>query len=909
MPHQNKIVFSDALLQTPTALAAALSPPASKGHFDELRGHAAATAAALAEAPSELPSQSSSQSPSQSLSQSQFQAGSGQFQSQSGLQSQSQSQSQSLPQSTGSSESTPTLSQHWSTFFNFLGHAGFSDLDHRTANLRRQIRDNGVTYNVYADTNGPQRPWSLDLFPLIISPEDWSAIEAGVKQRTRLLNAVMADVYGAQTLLHKGLLPTALVQGHPGYLRAMQGMQPAGNMFLHIAAFDMTRGPDGKWWVVGQRTQAPSGLGYLLENRLSISMLFPEAFRGLQVQRLADSYQSLVSSMKALSPVADSRIVLLTPGPYNETYFEHAYLARYLGLTLVEGSDLLVRQERLYLKTLQGLEPVHGILKRLDDEFLDPLELRSDSTLGVPGLLQAVRAGNVQIANAPGSAFLESPALLGFLPALSEHLLGETLGLPSLSTWWCGEQAVMQDMLPQLKNCVIKPTYSGSRMESVIGHTLSQRGLDEWAGRILRNPDDYTVQAYMPLAQTPTWHGERIVPRSAMLRVFALPDGAGLWRVLPGGLARLAGKNENIASMQRGGSSADVWALAGKSEQVQRLAAANTEPTASALPPLRKQPVTSRAAENLFWLGRYTERAENSLRLAQITLQSLAGEDQSSQPLLAWVSHMAVTHALVLPDVPSADQAKRVFERSLIAALADLDGHASLGFNLRALKSAASAVRERLSQDQWHVIVQMNQDFFKRLESLASRHETHHDYSSSETLHALESTSNYLAAITGAQTDRMMRDDGWRLLSIGRHIERLATLSGALAASFETKAVYNNSGFSALIALFDSTITFHTQYQQRRDLPALLDLLVQDQDNPRSLSWVIKTMRTRLVKLADSPGENRADLASLLTLPNLQASSLASEFERCQSAALALSDAVSRRYFSHVSSASHSLGA
>ena len=886
VPHRHKPLFPESALGTPSDLALALASAASTDHFDELRG--------LHPAP-ETQSQT-------------------QLQNQLQIQPQGSGQRQSQSQSPGNVEppKSASLCSPWTSFFNFLGTSGFEDLNHRSANLRKQITDNGVTYNVYADANGPQRPWSLDLFPLIISSDDWSAIERGIKQRTRLLNAVMADVYGPQTLLHQGLLPAALVQGHPGYLRAMQGVQPAGNMFLHIAAFDMTRGPDGAWWVVGQRTQAPSGLGYLLENRLSISMLFPEAFRGMGVARLADSYESLINSMKALSPVANSRIVLLTPGPYNETYFEHAYLARYLGLTLVEGSDLLVRREKLYLKTLQGLEPVHGILKRLDDEFLDPLELRSDSTLGVPGLLQVIRAGNVQVANAPGSAFLESPALLGFLPALSKHLLGETLGLPSLSTWWCGEQAVMQDMLPQLKNCVIKPTYPGSRMESVIGHTLSQRGLDEWAGRILRHGEDYTVQAYMPLAQTPTWQGERIAPRSAMLRVFALPDGAGGWRVLPGGLARLAGKNENIASMQRGGSSADVWALGQAQTQPNpELVQSPTPvtPTQVAQPLLRKQPVTSRAAENLFWLGRYTERAENSLRLAQIILQSLAGEDQSSQPLMAWVSQMAVTHALVLPDVPSATQAKRVFERSLIAALADTDSHASLGFNLRALKSAAAAVRERLSQEQWHVIVQMEQDFFKRFESLAPGRDAHHDYSSIEALRALESTSNYLAAITGAQTDRMMRDDGWRLLSIGRHIERLATLSGALAASFETKAVFDNSGFSALVALFDSTITFHAQYQQRRDLPALLDLLVQDQDNPRSLSWVIKTMRARLSKLANDHCEAETNLSPTLMQPDLQAADLTGEFERCQAAALKLSDAVSRRYFSHASSASQSFGA
>ena len=894
MPHNNKTLFSVHDLEAPDTLAAALAPPASKGHFDELRGY-----------PHDQTSGSSSI-----------------------LQLQSQTQSQSnQTQTAATADPRAGLAPHWANFFNFLGTHGFHDLNHRTANLRRQIRDNGVTYNVYADANGPQRPWSLDLFPLIISPDDWAGIEAGIKQRTRLLNDIMADVYGPQNLLKQGLLPAALVQGHPGYLRAMQGVQPAGGMFLHIAAFDMARGPDGKWWVVSQRTQAPSGLGYLLENRLSISMLFSEAFQGMQVQRLADSYKALVDSMKTLSAVADSRIVLLTPGPYNETYFEHAYLARYLGLTLVEGSDLLVRGERLYLKTLQGLEPVHGLLKRLDDEFLDPLELRADSTLGVPGLLQVIRAGNVQVANAPGSAFLESSAMLGFLPALSEHLLGETLRLPSLSTWWCGEQAVMQDMLPQLKNCVIKPTYPGTGMESVIGHTLNQRALDEWAGRMLRHGEDYTVQAYLPLSQTPTWQGEKIASRSAMLRVFALPDGHGSWRVLPGGLARLAGKNENIASMQRGGSSADVWALGqpAKAEPtVEPSAPVDTEFVHGSSPPLhspvsmRKQPVTSRAAENLYWLGRYTERAENSLRLAQLTLQSLAGIDQSSAPLLAWLTDMAVSNALVLKSVPSASHAthaKRVFERSLIAGLGNTDTHASVGYNLRSLKNAASAVRERLSQEQWHVIVQMEQDFFRRCDVLSTG-STAHDYSSLEALRTLDVASSYLAAITGAQTDRMMRDDGWRLLSIGRHIERLGTLSGAMASGFETGAVFDDGGFSAIVAMFDSTITFHAQYQQRRDLGALLDLLVLSQDNPRSLSWVIKSLKSRLLKLPGNDPEDENSLAAKLpamtdtllnTSQNLQATELRTGFEECRASAFDLSDQVSQRYFSHASSGSHSL--
>ena len=896
MPHNNKPLSPTQALGSPGDLASSLAAGAAAGHFDELHGL-------------QIP-----------------------------LQNQTQTQSQPPTQSQSQASSVRSLAPAWTTFFNFLGADGFQDLNHRTANLRRQIRDNGVTYNVYADADGPQRPWSLDLFPLIISPEDWAGIESGIKQRTRLLNHIMADVYGPQNLLKQGLLPAALVQGHPGYLRAMQGVQPAGGMFLHIAAFDMARGPHGKWRVVSQRTQAPSGLGYLLENRLSISMLFSEAFQGMQVQRLAESYKALVDSMKTLSAMADSpnnaRVVLLTPGPYNETYFEHAYLARYLGLTLVQGSDLLVRGERLYLKTLQGLEPVHGLLKRMDDEFLDPLELRADSTLGVPGLLQVIRAGNVQVANAPGSAFLESSAMLGFLPALSEHLLGETLSLPSLSTWWCGEQAVMQDMLPQLKNCVIKPTYPGTGRESVIGHTLSQRGLDEWAGRILRNGEDYTVQAYLPLSQTPTWQGEKVAPRSTMLRVFALPDGQGSWRVLPGGLARLAGKNENMVSMQQGGSSADVWALGQptkadavfnapdvQQQQLEPKTAHSSHGYAPNLFKQPKQPITSRAAENLFWLGRYTERAENSLRLAQLTLQSLAGIDQSSAPLLAWLNDMAVSNALVLPSVPAATQmgqARRVFERSLIAGLGNLDTHASVGYNLRSVKSAASSVRERLSQEQWHVIVQMDQDFFRRCEVMAPAGSVSHDYSSLEALRTLDVASSYLAAITGAQTDRMMRDDGWRLLSIGRHIERLATLSGAMASGFKTGAVFDDGGFSAIVAMFDSTITFHAQYQQRRDLDALLDLLVISQDNPRSLSWVIKSLKSRLVKLSVNEPEGKSSLAARLPAlidalldasQNPNAHQLLAGLDACKTAALSLSDQISQRYFSHASTASQSMSA
>lgn len=800
------------------------------------------------------------------------------------------------------------LTPHWAAFFKHVGLEGMVDLNRRAESLARQLRDNGVTYNVYSDANGAQRPWSLDLLPMIVSPDSWATIEAGVLQRTRLLNAMLADIYGPQRLLAQGLLPAALVHGHPGYLRSMKGVQPLGDTWLHVAAFDLGRGPDGQWRVMSQRTQSPSGLGYLLENRLSISRQFPKAFAGLNIQRLAASYQGMLTGIRAMAPNGDNaRIALLTPGPYNETYFEHAYLARYLGLSLVEGNDLTVRDNRLFLKTLTGLEPVDALIKRLDDEWLDPLELRHDSALGIPGLLQVVRAGNVLLANAPGSALLESNALLGFLPAISRELLSEELLLPALATWWCGEQPALQRVLPQLRHGVIKPTYPGSPVFTLMGRSLSRNGLEKITGRMLHSPDEFTVQSFLPLSETPTWTGKHLSPRAAMLRVYALADGPQSWRVLPGGLVRLAQRGQLMASMQYGGSSADCWVMT--RGEVDRTSLLLSAPSTLDLAQTRR-PVTSRAAENLFWLGRYTERSENAVRLAQVILRNLHDEEPTTRPLQAWMTKQAKAQALVSDHVPGmlGYAAQRVFERSLIAALADAEGAHSVAYNLRSLRLASANVRERLSQEQRNLIEQAEHNFLEHSGPLGADTEA----TAQEALNALEGASEALAGITGTQTDRMMRDNGWRLLSIGRHIERLATLSQAMREAFETGSIHDPAGFEALVAQFDSTITFHSQYQQRRDVVALLDLLLVNRDNPRSLAWVLDTLRSRLRKLehdnpdfaerlfTDLPNPADWDLAHLSTPDSEeQHGDLLTVLQACETSAFLLSDALSQEHFSH----------
>ncbi|MBU3738148.1 MAG: A circularly permuted ATPgrasp family protein, partial [Rhodoferax sp.] len=766
------------------------------------------------------------------------------------------------PDAMDNGANSPLSTGLWGQFSDQVGAVSAHQLDQRLASLRRQIRDNGVTYNVYADEDGPQRPWSLDLFPLLVDASSWARIEAGVLQRMRLMERVLADVYGPQQLLARGLLPPALVQGHPGYLRELHGVEPVGGQRLQVAAFDLAHGPDGHWWLLGQRCQAPSGLGYLLENRLAVSAQFPQAFQALRVQRLAGTYRALMQSLRQRSPAGEqAHLALLTPGPYNETYFEHAYLARYLGLTLVEGSDLIVRDERLFLRTLRGLVPIDGLLKRVDDLYLDPLELKSDSTLGVPGLLQALRAGRVLVANMPGSALLESPALQGFLPGLAQHLMGETLSLPALPTWWCGERAAMLEVLARLREGVIKPTYPGApgqaSFEAVPGHALGPREIDEWTGRIVRHGADHTVQAYLPLSQMPTWQAGdranraagRVQARSVLLRVFAVSDPQGGWRVLPGGLARLANPADGVASMQRGGSSADVWAVTGEEVDASTLLTRSAPLAAGAQ---RIRPVTSRAAENLFWLGRYTERTENTLRLARLTLQCLNGEEVAEEPLTRWLGALAAHHGLLPPGVPAPAQGRRVFERALIAGLDAQDGGGSVGFNLRALRRAASAVRERLSQEHWRMIQRAEQTFSTECPPVRPGA----DPPVADAVRALSHCSDLMAAITGAQADRMTRDDGWRLLSTGRMIERLGFLSAALAEGLDTGAADHGSGFEAVVSLADSTITCHARYQQSRERQAWVELLVLDPDNPRSLAGVLQALRGRLSRLeARSTGE------------------------------------------------------
>ncbi len=489
---------------------------------------------------------------------------------------------------------------------------------------------------------------------------------------------------------------------------------------------------------------------------------------------------------------------------------------------------------------MEGLEPVHVVLRRLDDDWCDPLELRTDSTLGVPGLLQAARAGTVVVANALGSAFLESPAIQGFMPGIAQRLTGRPLLLPSLPTWWCGEAAAWDDVRHQLGDKFVRSTFPAG------GRTSQVR--DEQAGAIDDDPDAWTVQGKLRFSRAPIWGDGALVPRPAMVRVYAIADGGGRWHVLPGGMTRVAQREDSSVSMQRGGTSLDTWVLTDGpvdnfSMLPQRL---QVDDIAQ-----RRRPLSSRTGENLFWLGRYTERTEQLVRLARATLLLIDADNDAPPAVMQALSVLAVKTGLAPMGVPTLLQSAHLFERALLAGMADLEGAegtTSIACNLVSLERASLALRERLSSEHWGLIRTMREAFGRALQTAPGEWPT-----PAQVLPALDRLALQLAAVTGAQTDRMTRDHGWRLLTVGRLLERLIGVATRLRVFLDTQAVASVAGIDLLLDLFDSIITFRARYQRHEDLLALTDLLVLDSANPRAFAGVLRRLRTEINKLPGAP--------------------------------------------------------
>ncbi len=765
--------------------------------------------------------------------------------------------------------------EHWRDVTGAMELLGRADLDERQREIARQLADDGVTYHVHPDGRGHgagrdgelagTARWHLDALPLVLDSEEWARIESGVIQRAELLDLVLADLYGPRDLLRRGLLPPEVVFGHPGFLRAVDGLDVPGPSTLVTLAVDLVRDHDGTVVALADRAQSPSGAGYALQNRLVLSRVFPSLYRSMQVHRLAPFFRSLRAALQAAAPpgVDEPRIVILSPGPANETAFEHALLASTLGYSLVEGHDLVARHGRMLLRTLDQLEPVDVVLRRVDAAWCDPLELRGDSQLGVPGMVEAIRSETLTVVNPLGAGVVENPALHAFLPELARTLLGQDLRLPSVRTLWCGDPASRREVLARLDELVVKPIARGAGPASILGAGLTTTEQDALRTRIATHPHRFVGQEHLDLGAVPTFLDGRLVPRRSILRAFAVAR-EGSFTTMPGGLTRVA-TDEGLVSNQRGAHSKDTWVLSSEPETV----------AAYWLRPGPSEPVSpigtmsARAAENLFWLGRYAERAEGLVRLLRVVeerrtdLSAAATDDPAGATTLTillrtlgQVTGMATLGWDDRPTLLPDDTVRRL--------MTDRQAPGTLAHDLDRLDAAAQVVRDQLSVDTWTVLTALEREVDRIPEPSApdpgGAGEPDRDFVSRGRLGRILTS---LLALQGLASESMIRDPGWRFMDAGRRIERavhvVTLLRGMVLDDHGTAA--DSLLFESVLTASESIVTYRRRYRSRAQLATMLDLLLLDPTNPRSVAHQLDRLATDLQALPGHPGPGRASAA------------------------------------------------
>jgi uncharacterized circularly permuted ATP-grasp superfamily protein/uncharacterized alpha-E superfamily protein len=831
---------------------------------------------------------------------------------------------------------------HYAKILGRLDDLGAAEWRRRADACERLVHEQGITYHVYGDPRGVERPWQLDPVPLVISASEWSELEKGLIQRATLLNQILADSYGEQKLLHTRWLSPALVFAQPDFLRPCHGVKIPNDNFLNFYAADLARSPDGRWWVVSDRTQIPTGAGYALANRLVTSRLFAESFRENNVHRVAGFFREVQTTLAQLAPRPSekSRVVMLTPGPHNETYFEQAYLARYLGYMLVEGQDLTVRDNHVFLKTLSGLERVDVILRRVDDDFCDPLELRNDSILGVPGLVEAVRAGNVVIANALGSGLLQSPAFMSFLPGLCRHILGEELKLPSVATWWCGQKDAREYVVEHLDKLVIKPAF-----RSHLRAPDPEKKLDDDARAALKrhiefDPDLFVAQERIALSTAPALEKGGLVAKPVALRVFLIATEHG-YRVMPGGLTRVApDAGGKFISMQSGGSSKDTWILSETPVEEFTLLHGSTQNvelrrTGNNLP--------SRLADNFFWLGRYSERADATARLLRSALLRFNPERAGGVQMLVAPLLQTLETQGQLPGISAKQELRQnaeAFEAELLAAIFDPARPGSLRNTADQLSRLATLVRDRTSNDMWRVLSQLNDrlagcdsDEASRpsLAKIQTQSQTQGDTTTfakavsrlhtvmlaGEAAGVLNETLIGLAAFHGLARENMTRAQAWRFLDMGLRIERTIYIGTLLDATLRSPEAENPSLLEAVLEVVDSSITFRSRYSLIASVPAVFDLVLLDDKNPRSVLFQINQLAKHFDKLPKEREEaagsgksilqkcvaqlTKADARELAESGAWAKSNVAAVIRETLATMPKVSDAIAAGYFAHSS--------
>ena len=759
----------------------------------------------------------------------------------------------------------------WAELVQALDAMPYKERTERFARADQYLRDAGVYYRVYDNDGTREREWPLAHLPLIISEAEWEDLSVGLTERADLLERIIADIYGANMLVARGLLPPALIAGNPEFLRPLVGAEPVGGHYLHFCAFELGRGPDGRWWVLGDRTQAPSGAGFALENRVATTRALADVFGDMNVHRLAGFFRQFRDSLLALSDDPAGRVAILTPGPLNETYFEHAWIARYLGISLLEGVDLRVSGGKVMVRTVSGLKPVSVLWRRMDAAFMDPLELRGDSYIGTPGLAEALRNRALAVVNALGSGIVETRAFLAFMPRIARALNGSDLKLPSVATWWCGQPREQRHVIDNLDRMVLGPALS-TRLPfedpsaTRLGSTLQGKEREQMIARLKADGASFAAQEAVTLSTTPVYSHGRVVPRPVSLRVFAARTKDG-WTIMPGGFARIGRTNDPTAiAMQRGGQAADVWIVSDSPVKQDTLLTGESGPT----PRYQSGNLPSRAAENMMWLGRYSERLEGTVRILRAYHVRLAEAANPGLPLLksvrAYLEFLGI-------------DATCAVSKGLLRSIDNATG-------------SAGQIRDRFSPDGWLAL----NDLSKTLHRFADKVQPGDDAARAMTV-----ILRKLAGFSGLVHENMYRFTGWRFLEIGRRIERgihMARMLGTLAAKKGP-----DGGLDMLLEIGDSVLTHRRQFSVNSSRTTVIEILGLDPLNPRSIAFQLERLKAEIAELPGSEASHLSPAAKeVLNLHTKLSISEAKDLDTPQfneivSGLGTVSDLLSRDYF------------
>jgi uncharacterized circularly permuted ATP-grasp superfamily protein/uncharacterized alpha-E superfamily protein len=734
-------------------------------------------------------------------------------------------------------------------FLDALSRIGREEFEHRWEQAQRTVQANDFAYSGHVSPADQPRPWELDAIPFLISASEWATIATALKQRARLLNLVLSDLYGQQTLLTQGVLPAELVFSHPGFLRAYHGQVPRDNCFLHFYAADLARSPNGKWWVLADRTEAASGIGFALENRILTSRMFPELFHQCHVERLAPFFIAVQERLRSLAPhgMENPRVVLLSHGPESPNYFEDAYLARYLGYTLVEGGDLAIRRNQVMLKTLGGLIPVDVVFRRQNSGDCDSLELTPSSRRGISGLTQAARSGQVGIANSLGSGLLESAALMAYMPRLCKALLGEELKLPGVATWWCGDPTQLSYVLKNLEKLVIHSSFRIRGQDHPAMESWNQLPLKKRAELIQANPKQFVAQEKVMRSSVPVWKGQ-IAPAHLSLRAYAVSTGDS-YTVMQGALARTSKTLDPLEiSIRKGEGSKDTWVLS--DQPVEHVTLLKEQGRTISLRRSGSE-LPSRAADNLFWLGRQLERAESLARLLRSLVNRLGGETRSNSDLeVPILLRCLADEGQIEPGYAIEKMRNQLppIEQVLPTAVFDESQSASLRSIVDELFRLGSIVRDRVSLDTWRIIRRIDKGFQPARFGVTNL---------SDVLTIMNDLITELAAFSGIIMESMTRTQAFRFLELGRRLERSLQVISLVKNSFIPMPEIQAPVLETVLEVADSLMTYRSRYLSNLQLPAVLDLLLTDESNPRSLVFQFMQLSKQVERLPrnkDLPG-------------------------------------------------------